>query len=177
MRPVGGSPAEAAATVPGLPAWRGAEGVLLAFRGGDGLILLTAEVAADLVLPDALIGTGLPTAWLTGLHGPDSGRDNAEPSFELTPDEGEATQPFWDVQVDAGTAAGVAVSFGVMAWAARGSLLMTSLLVSSPAWRGFDLLPVLGRRQGEEGADDEEADPPPRVGAVGRCDQRVEPLS
>ena len=41
----------------------------------------------------------------------------------------------------------VVLSFGVAGWAGRGMELMTSVLVSSPAWRGYDLLPALRRRR------------------------------
>ncbi|CAN5827646.1 hypothetical protein BH11PSE8_BH11PSE8_11700 [soil metagenome] len=33
----------------------------------------------------------------------------------------------------------------ILLWASRGTALLTSLLVSAPAWRGYDLLPVLQR--------------------------------
>ena len=39
---------------------------------------------------------------------------------------------------------GVALSVGFVAWILRGGALLTSFLVSMPAWRHFDPLPVLG---------------------------------
>jgi hypothetical protein len=42
---------------------------------------------------------------------------------------------------------GIALSIGVIGWASRGAALMASVLVSSPAWRSYDLLPVLRRRR------------------------------
>ena len=39
---------------------------------------------------------------------------------------------------------GMALSVGFMAWILRGGALLTSFLVSMPAWRHFDPLPVLG---------------------------------
>jgi hypothetical protein len=43
---------------------------------------------------------------------------------------------------------GLAISAALVGWAGRGSALLTSLLISTPAWRSFDLLPVL--RQAEK---------------------------
>jgi len=39
---------------------------------------------------------------------------------------------------------GMALSVGFVAWILRGGALLTSFLVSMPAWRHFDPLPVLG---------------------------------
>lgn len=60
---------------------------------------------------------------------------------------------------------GLAVSASLVLWSGRLGALMTSLLMSSPAWRGFDLLPVLRQRkrvsddrrwgEGDEGDGDE----------------------
>jgi hypothetical protein len=43
---------------------------------------------------------------------------------------------------------GMALSVGAVWWAARAGGLLASLLVSAPAWRHLDPLPVLGRRDG-----------------------------
>ena len=53
--------------------------------------------------------------------------------------------------LNSSVAVGLALSLGVVGWAARGVTLMASVLVSSPAWSGYDLLPVLRRR--DEDAD------------------------
>ena len=39
---------------------------------------------------------------------------------------------------------GIALSAGFVAWILHGGALLTSFLVSMPAWRHFDPLPVLG---------------------------------
>ena len=39
---------------------------------------------------------------------------------------------------------GIALSVGFVAWILRGGSLLASFLVSMPAWRHFDPLPVLG---------------------------------
>ena len=39
---------------------------------------------------------------------------------------------------------GIALSAGFVAWLLHGGSLLTSFLVSMPAWRHFDPLPVLG---------------------------------
>ena len=54
-------------------------------------------------------------------------------------------------QLRAVVSVGVVLTLGVVGWSAQGMALMTSVLVSSPAWRSFDLLPVL--RQRREDAD------------------------
>ena len=82
-----------------------------------------------------------------------------------------------DIQVDAITLAGMAVSIGILAWAARGSLLLASLLVSTPAWRSLDMLPVLGRsKSGDSTPADEEISTRSRS-TPQRRDQTVEELS
>lgn len=43
---------------------------------------------------------------------------------------------------------GMALSAGFVAWLLRGGSLVASFLVSMPAWRHFDPLPVLGMREG-----------------------------
>jgi hypothetical protein len=39
----------------------------------------------------------------------------------------------------------LAASAGAVLWMSRGSALLASMMVSTPAWRGYDLLPVLGQ--------------------------------
>jgi len=48
-----------------------------------------------------------------------------------------------------------ALSVGAIWWATRATGLLASLLSSLPAWRNFDPLPVLGRSEEDEEADDE----------------------
>lgn len=82
-----------------------------------------------------------------------------------------------DMQVDAVTVAGMAVSLGILAWAARGSLLLASLLVSTPAWRSLDMLPVLGGNKNGDAAPAEEEVSTRSRSAPQRRDQKVEELS
>ncbi|MCW5623235.1 MAG: cadherin domain-containing protein, partial [Burkholderiales bacterium] len=55
-------------------------------------------------------------------------------------------------------AGGFVASAGLLIWASRGGALLSSLLVSSPAWRGYDLLPVLRQDQKEHDWGDDVAD-------------------
>ena len=58
-------------------------------------------------------------------------------------------------------AIGLALSIGVIGWASRGAALMASVLVASPAWGGYDLLPVLRRRSEDaDWGDDDDAHAP-----------------
>ncbi len=68
---------------------------------------------------------------------------------------------------------GVLLSLGVVGWAARGITLMTSVLVSSPAWRSYDLLPVLRRRR--EDADWGDDAEPPADDAFGPAAEPTDP--
>jgi hypothetical protein len=84
--------------------------------------------------------------------------------------------PELNLEIDGVVLAGVAVSFSVVAWSARAGMLMTSMLVSTPAWRSFDLLPVLGsRRESRKGSDDEQVATRVRASPK-RRDQQVEEL-
>lgn len=62
----------------------------------------------------------------------------------------------------AASASGVALSAGVVAWILRSGSLLASFLVSLPAWRHFDPLPVLGaagkdrREQGRKAREEQE---------------------
>lgn len=82
-----------------------------------------------------------------------------------------------DIQVDPVTLTGMAVSFSILAWAARGSMLLASLLVSTPAWRSLDMLPVLGGRKDSNAAHAEEQVSSRSYSAMQRRDQKVEELS
>jgi hypothetical protein len=46
----------------------------------------------------------------------------------------------------------VTLSVGAVWWALRAGGLFTSLLTSLPAWRSFDVLPVLNDAEGEDDA-------------------------
>ncbi len=55
-----------------------------------------------------------------------------------------------DVVLNSVRITGLALSVGVVWWAARAAGLVASLLASTPAWRHVDPLPVLGRDEEEE---------------------------
>jgi len=52
---------------------------------------------------------------------------------------------------------GIALSAGFVAWILRGGSLLASFLVSMPAWRRFDPLPVLGSGQRDRRKHDRKA--------------------
>jgi len=68
----------------------------------------------------------------------------------------DAGQALSDTQVEvarAATAATLTLSAGFAAWTLRSGALLASLFASSPLWRQFDPLPVLGSDDdGDEGA-------------------------
>jgi hypothetical protein len=55
------------------------------------------------------------------------------------------------------TFSGIALSAGFVAWILRGGSLLASFLVSMPAWRHFDPLPVLGSGKRERKKHDRKA--------------------
>lgn len=73
------------------------------------------------------------------------------------PDTAQATVQ--EVELHAALVTGLAASVGMLVWASRGGALLTSLLVSTPAWRGYDLLPVLRERKENRDWGETEADP------------------
>ncbi|CAH0353696.1 hypothetical protein AQB9606_03443 [Aquabacterium sp. CECT 9606] len=75
-------------------------------------------------------------------------------NFTETPDD-----QLVKVQKVAVQTSGAVVSVGAVWWAARMSGLLASLMISTPAWRSIDPLPVMGLSNGPDG-DDEEADDP-----------------
>ncbi|MDO9002015.1 MAG: cadherin-like domain-containing protein, partial [Aquabacterium sp.] len=53
---------------------------------------------------------------------------------------------------------GAALSIGAVWWAARMSGLLASLMISTPAWRSIDPLPVMGLGEGKGPDDDDDGD-------------------
>ena len=91
----------------------------------------------------------------TASHG---SRDSAaEPVVQSFAAPDTTTQ---QTELSVALATGLAASVGLLVWAGRGSALLTSLLISTPAWRGYDLLPVLREREENRdwGPDDAAAD-------------------
>ncbi|MBC7701909.1 Ig-like domain-containing protein, partial [Aquabacterium sp.] len=74
--------------------------------------------------------------------------------FAETPDE-----HLVKVQKVAVQTSGAIASVGAVWWAARMSGLLASLMISTPAWRSIDPLPVMGLSNGPEGDDDDAGDP------------------
>ncbi len=60
-----------------------------------------------------------------------------------TPDDAELGPEVSELRV--ALVGSLAATAGFLLWASRGAALLTSLLVSAPAWRSYDLLPVLRR--------------------------------
>ena len=89
--------------------------------------------------------------------------------------------------VDLRVAAGVAFSFSVALWLVRGGALLTSLLLASPAWRHYDLLPVVRNSKDEDdNGDEDDRDDADEVGGetghetqghTGRSDDGTDPAS
>ena len=67
----------------------------------------------------------------------------------------DATTPPLAFTANAVALSGMVVSLGALAWGARSSMLLASLLMSTPSWRAFDLLPVLGAARDKRNEDDE----------------------
>ena len=75
-----------------------------------------------------------------------------QPEGELNPELGSQ---------DVAIVGSLAATAGALVWASRGAALVASLMISAPAWRGYDLLPVLRRhdkRQDDEPVTDASAD-------------------
>jgi hypothetical protein len=58
---------------------------------------------------------------------------------------------------------GGGLSVGYIVWLLRGGLLISSLLSSLPAWQSIDPLPVLGKREEDEGDGQDDTDPLERL--------------
>jgi hypothetical protein len=58
---------------------------------------------------------------------------------------------------------GGGLSVGYIVWLLRGGLLVSSLLSSLPAWQSIDPLPVLGKREEDEGDGQDDSDPLERL--------------
>lgn len=93
-----------------------------------------------------------------------TGRSDSHPHYSADVGAGAAEQPATDGPAHSVTAItlGIALSIGVIGWASRGAALMASVLVASPAWGSYDLLPVLRRRtEDADWGDDESPDDAP----------------
>ncbi|MDY0746607.1 cadherin-like domain-containing protein [Paucibacter sp. R3-3] len=80
----------------------------------------------------ALAAEDDPGRGSSGLH--------ASPSVDLP--EGEA-----DIALNAALLTSLATAAGLLIWASRSGALITSLLMAAPAWRSYDLLPILHKRK------------------------------
>ncbi|MFO7541977.1 MAG: cadherin-like domain-containing protein, partial [Thiobacillus sp.] len=93
-------------------------------------------------------------------HMADPGHNLIAPAIHIDITEGDHFQV--DVLTRGTQIAAISLSVGAVWWALRAGGLFASLLTSLPAWRAFDVLPVLARDKDEDDDDDAWAfDPPP----------------
>ena len=91
---------------------------------------------------------------------PESGSASSPPDsaiVDLHDDERTEAGNGEGLEVDARLATGIVLSVSLALWLARSGALLMSLLLSSPAWRSYDLLPVV-RNQRDEDEEEEEGD-------------------
>ncbi|MDI1258675.1 DUF4347 domain-containing protein [Aquabacterium sp.] len=124
-------------------------GLDLAFNAGRAFM---ASINGMKPIEEGAGGLGLNLSLNAGSdHG---GAHAASLNFAETPDD-----QLVKVQKVAVQTSGAVVSVGAVWWAARMSGLLASLMISTPAWRSIDPLPVMGLSNGPEGDDEEENDP------------------
>ncbi|MDJ0829095.1 MAG: cadherin-like domain-containing protein [Desulfobacterales bacterium] len=81
---------------------------------------------------------------------------NLTNAFEELKDEVTADNRFANAYLGPAIVSTVGLSVGYVVWLVRGGMLLTSLLSSIPAWQILDPLPILARKRGEDGSDDDE---------------------
>ena len=84
------------------------------------------------------------------------GSGSATPGSEPPPQAVSLDDNETSLVVDVRLAASAVLGFTVALWLARSGALLTSLLLSTPAWRSYDLLPVV--RSAHGGNEDEDED-------------------
>ena len=91
--------------------------------------------------------------------GPQAARSDSPARYSAEPGAGGDEPPADEdpFQSTASVTIALALSIGVIGWASRGAALMASVLVASPAWGGYDLLPVLRRRTEDADWGDDDA--------------------
>ena len=137
-------------------------GLDLAFNAGRAFM---ASINGMKPIEDGSGGLGLNLSLNAGSdHG---GAHAASLNFAETPDD-----QLVKVQKVAVQTSGAVVSVGAVWWAARMSGLLASLMISTPAWRSIDPLPVMGLSNGPEG-DDEEPDDPLAPQGEGHMDEKA----
>ena len=120
------------------------------------LRLLAGDTAQGLSAARSVdAGAGLELNWTVSVPGAFSGVRE----WRTAARDGDAAalvqldgQPVQDAtaaqaQVDTVLIGGAVISVGVAFWATRASVLLAGLLASTPAWQGFDPLPVVRRRR------------------------------
>jgi hypothetical protein len=73
--------------------------------------------------------------------------------FRIDPLRHEEAPQHLEIAFDSVRLSGMALSVGMVWWAARAGGLLASLMASTPAWRHVDPLPVLGRDEDEPEID------------------------
>ncbi|MBA4108372.1 MAG: hypothetical protein C0487_02105, partial [Leptothrix sp. (in: Bacteria)] len=137
-------------------------GLDLAFNAGRAFM---ASISGMKPIEDGSGGLGLNLSLnASSDHG---GAHAASLNFAETPDD-----QLVKVQKVAVQTSGAVVSVGAVWWAARMSGLLASLMISTPAWRSIDPLPVMGLSNGPDG-DDEEADDPLAPQGEGHMDEKA----
>ncbi len=129
-------------------------------EGADGL------PAADYLL--GMLRPQLPNGFLQTAHGLRGATSGGASAVVDEASDGPASMPL--TLADAVQATGLSLTAGTVWWALRGGGLLSSLMVSLPAWRHADLLAVLPDDDGAdawgEAGDDEETRDEAAVGRV-----------
>ena len=100
--------------------------------------------ARDDLLPSASLRGLMPLEVMTA--GNPATADGAPPNLQAQPLTEAELNPELGLQ-DVAVVGSLAATAGALMWASRGTALVASLLISAPAWRSYDLLPVLRRRE------------------------------
>ncbi|MES2992095.1 MAG: DUF4347 domain-containing protein [Pseudomonadota bacterium] len=119
-----------------------------------------ARAAAAIVLPSHRVALDITMLALNPLAiGPQAARSDSPARYSAEPGAGGDDLPADEdpFQTTASVTIALALSIGVIGWASRGAALMASVLVASPAWGGYDLLPVLRRRTEDADWGDDDA--------------------
>ena len=122
----------------------------LAMDATGGAVNTVEAMLASAIDPDAApesLSTGFLSSTALGITPSSSSRGaGAGPSADVPVDGDEAPAPGLDLRIrpdDIARAGGLAFSVGALFWVSRAGGLISSLLLSLPAWRQFDPLPVM----------------------------------
>jgi hypothetical protein len=162
--PGGGGIVEEAAAAPGFepssrpaaPVARGAtssggHGGSTAYGGADPRLLLAAEGSAEIAALD--FGASAASAGLQAASSALQSQALLDGMDRLRADLQEEARVEYNA-VALTTAASLGLSVGYVLWLLRGGILVGSMLSSMPAWRFVDPLPILGRLDADDDADE-----------------------